>query len=307
MKQECSLVRDLLPLHMEHMLRPESEDFVRNHLAVCPACAAAAKADAPSPAPAEAAPLRTIERRIRGQKLRAAALAAMLVLILAVCVFAWLTAPEYFSYQDGMLTTTETDRDLLIEFTNPAVTHCRLVCDGQEENGVLCYSLEAWTTPWDRFFPSVRSLPLTASLRKSAQDCAVYYVQNTVRGDQSLEDVLIFGTAQDAGRVSLPRLSLYYWLLLAVAAALVLGALRLALRRRRAVCLVLEPLLLAAGCFTLSYLLVLGPTGVSNSLQRDFALTLLLTVLLFCAVRLALRLLRDRRARRSFDADASGR
>lgn len=40
MNRECSVVRDLLPLYLEQMVRAETEDFVKEHLAVCPGCAA---------------------------------------------------------------------------------------------------------------------------------------------------------------------------------------------------------------------------------------------------------------------------
>lgn len=54
MTEKCALVRDLLPLYQEGMVRPETADFVRAHLALCPDCAAASAADAanqPIPAP----------------------------------------------------------------------------------------------------------------------------------------------------------------------------------------------------------------------------------------------------------------
>lgn len=40
MNRECSVVRDLLPLYLEQMVHAETEDFVKEHLAACPGCAA---------------------------------------------------------------------------------------------------------------------------------------------------------------------------------------------------------------------------------------------------------------------------
>jgi hypothetical protein len=39
MEHECSIVRDLLPLYLEHMVSDETAAFVRNHLDGCPSCA----------------------------------------------------------------------------------------------------------------------------------------------------------------------------------------------------------------------------------------------------------------------------
>lgn len=38
---DCSIVQDLLPLYIEDMLRPDTTDFVENHLSDCPVCTAA--------------------------------------------------------------------------------------------------------------------------------------------------------------------------------------------------------------------------------------------------------------------------
>lgn len=40
MKTECSIVRDLLPLYVENLLSAETEQYVNEHLACCPACQA---------------------------------------------------------------------------------------------------------------------------------------------------------------------------------------------------------------------------------------------------------------------------
>lgn len=38
MKNECSVVRDILPLYLENMVREETGEFVREHLEHCPEC-----------------------------------------------------------------------------------------------------------------------------------------------------------------------------------------------------------------------------------------------------------------------------
>ena len=38
MKNECNIVRDLLPLYIENMASPESAQFVEAHLSKCPEC-----------------------------------------------------------------------------------------------------------------------------------------------------------------------------------------------------------------------------------------------------------------------------
>lgn len=48
MKNECKIVRDVLPLYLEDMVSEETADFVKEHLAKCAECSAeldAMKAD----------------------------------------------------------------------------------------------------------------------------------------------------------------------------------------------------------------------------------------------------------------------
>ena len=41
MKQECSIVQDLLPLYVENMVNADTAAFIRAHIETCPDCAAA--------------------------------------------------------------------------------------------------------------------------------------------------------------------------------------------------------------------------------------------------------------------------
>lgn len=41
MKQECSIVQDLLPLYVENMVNADTDAFIRAHIETCPDCAAA--------------------------------------------------------------------------------------------------------------------------------------------------------------------------------------------------------------------------------------------------------------------------
>lgn len=40
MKNECSIIRDILPLYVENMVSEDTSEFVKEHLESCPACRA---------------------------------------------------------------------------------------------------------------------------------------------------------------------------------------------------------------------------------------------------------------------------
>lgn len=77
MKNECSIVRDLLPLYAEGMLSEDSAAFVKEHLDTCEECCALSAGEEPSaPTDAdteqrtgEAGVLRTLKKKLRKQTL----------------------------------------------------------------------------------------------------------------------------------------------------------------------------------------------------------------------------------------------
>ena len=91
MKNECSIVRDLLPLYAEGMLSEDSAAFVKEHLDTCEECRALSAGEEPSaPTDAdteqrtgEAGVLRTLKKKLRKQTWCAIFITAAVVLLVA--------------------------------------------------------------------------------------------------------------------------------------------------------------------------------------------------------------------------------
>ena len=89
MKNECSIVRDLLPLYAEGMLSEDSAAFVKEHLDTCEECRALSAGEEPSaPTDAdteqrtgEAGVLRTLKKKLRKQTWCAIFITAAVVLL----------------------------------------------------------------------------------------------------------------------------------------------------------------------------------------------------------------------------------
>lgn len=89
MKNECSIVRDVLPLYFENMVREETAAFVREHLKTCAECAAELEAlkagkqideAAASQNKNDANALVTIKKKIRKKKWIAISITAVCLL-----------------------------------------------------------------------------------------------------------------------------------------------------------------------------------------------------------------------------------
>lgn len=92
MKTECSLVRDLLPLYVEDMVRDETDAFIRSHLDACPDCAAELASMQAETAPISldgktdpaAGALSSIKRKLRRKSVLAVSITAVVLILVLV-------------------------------------------------------------------------------------------------------------------------------------------------------------------------------------------------------------------------------
>ncbi len=98
MKNECSIIRDLLPLYSEGMVSEETKVFVKEHLKNCPKCTSVLDAithpneidtiytENNTPYKSEISPIKTIKRKLRKKKIFIA-ITAVFLTIVAICGF----------------------------------------------------------------------------------------------------------------------------------------------------------------------------------------------------------------------------
>ena len=156
MKNECSIIRDILPLYVENMVSEDTSEFVKEHLESCPACRAELeKLREPvevqtEPQPdMDAAPLKRLKKALLMKKVQTILCTAAVLLALMLSVISFLTAPEYFTYSPELVTVTEeANGAVTLSFSNE-VTNYKLqqIADPDDRNTV--YHLEVWTSVWD--------------------------------------------------------------------------------------------------------------------------------------------------------------
>lgn len=292
MKNECSIVRDLLPLYAEDMLSPETSEFVAEHLNGCDGCRKEfERTKEPKPTHcdvSDAAPLKLIRKRLYLKRIGTAACAVVLALALFVSAFAVLDAPEYLQYSQGLVTVEELDGGLKLSF-GKGVTDFdfRTYADPDDPDHLLC-SVEAWTSTWDRWLG--KSAKTTVIGTENAESVTVYYTPNN-----GSDDVLLYGdTNGNEGSVTLPRLTPGYLLILALCAEALLWLLFLVFRKNTAVKPILSYLLPYPVLYVAAQLLVVGISFASYSMPRDFFLSLFISLLLYCGLLLYLGLRRLR-------------
>ena len=295
MKQECSIVRDLLPLYVEDMVSPETAEFVRGHLAACETCQAEVQrlrqppdVTPPAQEARPEAPLRRLQRKLLLKRIQTALLAGGFVLVILLSAFAILSAPRYFPYTAQLLEVTEQSNGSLTITFDQAVTQCQVESLGTQEpdNQSESYSIQAWTSPWDQWFSRSGSRTLTIT-PQTDRPVRVYYAQNNGQGD-----VLVYGEHPDGGMETLPRLVLGYYLVLAAGVFVVLLVVWCAAKKKPKVRQWVGRALLLPPAYGVGHLIVLGFTTVSYCATRDFILIVAIGALVYCLVLLAASLYR---------------
>lgn len=296
---ECGVVQDLLPLYKEGLTRPDTRAFVEEHLQTCADCRSRlAELDAEPALPAaavERAPLAALRRRMLQTRLKAALLAALLAAAVLCSAFGYLTAPQYLTPEQAGIEVRQTEAGAQVVAVGAQAKHsvCRVMT--AEPGGAACVLvISCWTTPLERRFAAPNTEHSLGFLPAGhTQDSSVYYCP----GDGT-EDILLYGPGMPGGDglITLPRLTLGYYLLAAAVLAVVFGA-AWALLRKKPVAPVLGALFWLPACYLIGHLLIKGTKTVSYNLGRDLSLILLAALLLWCAGLLAAALWRSRRQR----------
>lgn len=238
MEVNCKIVQDLLPLYAETMLSPESAAAVEDHVAHCESCAgllAALKQPAQvTETPKEA--FQKLSTRIRRRRWTAVAFGVSLTAALLLGLFTWLYQPQYLTAQEAIAGVTEANGIVTVEFTAEA-EHFRTVEESSDDalsgSERPSMTIIACSRRWDLLSQGNRILSMDAQQKGRVlmlrADMDIWYAST----GSSEEDTLLWGTAADSGRVSLPWLGMRFYLLLGAAGSLLLGSLWLLFRKKK--------------------------------------------------------------------------
>ena len=306
MKKECSIVRDLLPLYVEQMVSADTGEFVKEHLEGCGECLAEyERIKQPRSLDEDrrkvenreaAAPLVNLKQKLWKQKVKTVLCTGLLLVALFVSAFACLSIPVYFPYEADLFTIKDNgDTSITISF-DERVTDYLLVTDAYNcpEEGITeemrTYQIEAWSSLWSKWFSkgSVQSVTIQKGVD---EEISVYYTSNDGR-----EDVCVYGEPITSGGViTLPRLVLRYYFLLAVMSVIVLFIVWLFVRRKAKGKAVIETILFYPISYCIAHVIIAGHRPSSYAAQRDFLFIVFASILIYGGVLLARNIYRERK------------
>lgn len=315
MRNECSIIQDLLPLYAENMVRSDTAAFVEAHLKSCATCRKDyEKTREPQPAQelSDAAPLLKLSRKMKVKRIQTIALTALFVIALFVSAFAVLDAPIYFPYSEGIVTSEPFgDQGMLLTFDEDVTDFSYTVYADPDGGDFFYCDIAAWTSLWDKWF-SQRKGTLSAMVpAQNAKPVIAVYIPNDgsenvciAKYDPNAETQIEKNVDYESTTV-LPRLSLGYYLILAAAALVVLGIVWLFTRKNAEVRVWIERIGLYPIAYIISHCIVSGINWASYSLPRDFSLMIFISILLYGGLLLAHNIWRLKREIREIKNEIS--
>lgn len=313
MKNECSIVCDLLPLYAEDMVSEDTAEFVKEHLGNCPTCRAELEKLRKPVQPVaaqhvpdiDAEPLKRLKKALLMEKVQAILCTAAVLLALMLSGLSFLTAPEYFAYSQELVTVTEgANGEATISFSSE-ITDYKLQRIADPADKQTVYHLEVWTCAWDRMFSKPGAQDVTVK-PENGHELLIYFTQ-FINQSSSNSAVCIYGEIEpdSGGWMALPGLSMGYWLAINIVLLVILGVIWLNLRKKEKPRRLVERLILIPIAYMLGHLCVLGFHTLSYSEWRDAQMILAIGILFYCAMLLALSIFYSRKKLRDMRRDGS--
>lgn len=313
MKNECSIVCDLLPLYAEDMVSEDTAEFVKEHLGNCPTCRAELEKLRKPVQPVaaqhvpdiDAEPLKRLKKALLMEKVQAILCTAAVLLALMLSGLSFLTAPEYFAYSQELVTVTEgANGEATISFSSE-ITNYKLQRIADPADKQTVYHLEVWTCAWDRMFSKPGAQDVTVK-PENGHELLIYFTQ-FINQSSSNSAVCIYGEIEpdSGGWMALPGISMGYWLAINIVLLVILGVIWLNLRKKEKPRRLVERLILIPIAYMLGHLCVLGFHTLSYSEWRDAQMILAIGILFYCAMLLALSIFYSRKELRDMRRDGS--
>jgi hypothetical protein len=282
MKKECSIIRDILPLYTENMVSDETREFIEEHLSVCNECKKEMEKMRiiDNMPPSNTVPLKNIRKKLLYKKIQIVLLTTALVLIIAISVFALLTAPKFYPYSDDILKLTENQNQSVTITFREDVKGFSYIESSDIDTDISVVQVEAWTSYFSENI--LKSSRQSITIPYTDKDkISIYYLQNN-----NEDDVHIFGhnLSPTGGIVSLPRLALNYYLYIAIGSFALAVLLLVVFHKKEMIRIWLLKFMAIPVSYVLGHIFIKGFSTTTYTLQRDFFLILLVSVMIYCVI-----------------------
>lgn len=294
MKLSCDVINDLLPLYAEGMVSQDTGKLVKEHLETCTNCTKQLefyKKPSEIPMDMDTEPFIKIKRKLFRKRIELVAITIALVLAIVIIGMALITSPEYLPYSSDMMTLTEyEDGRIIVTFKEQVAGYDINKIKAQDGVG-YSYHIIAWDTIFNRYF--IKNNIQSFILNPEGHDVSSVYYYSA----DGTEDILIFGEDQNehGGVITLPRLVLGYYFIIATILVILCGIFLFAYRKEGKIRKLLEKVFMLSASYLISHLCIKGLKSTSYLVQRDLYAILLLMIPICCLLLVSVNLIRKLR------------
>lgn len=292
MKITCDVIKDILPLYIENMVSEDTRQIVKEHIDNCEDCKMQLEKMSSSinlPIDTDIGPLKKLKSDIRKKKFQSIVFTIMLTAVILIALVGFLTTPEYIPYHEGLVSVMENDDGTAIALFSDEVTGYDIDVNASDKSDGYVYSITTWDSIWNRNIlkKTVNNTVLNSDGKKV--DSVYYY--NT----DGSEDILIYGIDQNpsGGIMTLPRLALGYYLMLAIILAVVSGIILFVFRHKEKIRNIMVKVFLLPLSYIIAHIGTKGFSASSYSMVRDFFLILLLAIPIYIVFISAINIIRE--------------
>ncbi|MBE6835255.1 MAG: hypothetical protein E7515_03275 [Ruminococcaceae bacterium] len=322
MKNDCSIVKDLLPLYSEDMLSEETAQFVSEHLKGCENCEKeyeSLKGGYTFEKTENTAPIKEIKKRIVRKRIASAVLSVFLVLTILFTGYSLLSARDYFEYDSSLMTVNDKVRIVPIESPNGKVVGSSFAVTLPDETdpnedalGISLVMFDERVTGCSYYFtyePETDTHSGTdggwvchIEAWTTLWDRLVKVVNEKLGRETSPQLLEIKGhptysiyyssnNGQDETHIrgsniykglALPRLTLNYYIVIAAACFIVSLTLLLIFRKKEKFGKIMTYVSFVPLSYIISSLAVMGFDATTYSLTRDLKLIIVLSIFILC-------------------------
>lgn len=291
MRISCEVIRDLLPLYVEDMVSKDTRMLVEEHLQSCTDCVKeleAMKNQTVNDLPVDnnIKPLKKLRSALLKKKIQTILLTVMITLTITVVAIASLTSPEYIPYSEDVVNIFEhNDGTVILKFREDVSGYDVERYEAEARNE-YSFHITTWNSFWSR---NISKAPVQSTVLNPDGEkvSAVYYYRT-----DGMSDVLLYGKDQNPGGgiVTLPRLVLGYYLMIALAALFLSALLLLLFHRNKKARYWLVRIIALPVSYIIGHFSIRGSYSPTYSPVRDFIAIMIITVALYIVFLLTLAL-----------------
>lgn len=289
MKITCDVIEDLLPLYAEGLTSDDTNFLVEEHLKTCTDCKKQLEAiqyPKEMPINTDIDPFKKVEKKLFHKRVQIITLTIVLVLAIVIITMAYLTSPEYLPYSNETLSIKDDEDGKIIINFDDNVAGYDIESHKLENNRGYVYHITTWNNIWNQYI--FKNKAQSIILNPDDEDViSIYYYSTDGSGDRLIYGVNLLG---NGGVLTLPRLALAYYLILAMALATVFGILLYVYREKGKEKTILERVFILPVSYIIAHFCIKGFETTSYSMQRDFFAILLLMIPIYCLLFLVTNL-----------------